>query len=60
MISEESWKLEYMFDSWSQKFKYSLRTLLNGVIFINSTIILSCGLHVNIFYVKYVIQVSTT
>ncbi len=33
--------------------------LLNGVIFINSTIIFSCGLHVNIFYVKYLIQVST-
>ncbi len=33
--------------------------LLNGVIFINSTIIFSCGLHVNIFYVKYFIQVST-
>ncbi len=32
---------------------------LNGVIFINSTIILSCGLYVNIFYVKYIIQVST-
>ncbi len=33
--------------------------ILNGVIFINSTNIFSCGLHVNIFYVKYLIQVST-
>ncbi len=32
--------------------------LLNKVIFIISTIF-SCGLHVNIFYVKYLIQVST-
>ncbi len=32
--------------------------LLNGVIFINSTLIFSCGLYENIFYVKYLIQVS--
>ncbi len=31
---------------------------LNGVIFINSTIIFSCELYVNICYVKYIIQVS--
>ncbi len=33
--------------------------LLNGVIFINSTIVFSCRLHVHIFYVKYLIQFST-
>ncbi len=33
--------------------------LLNGVILRNSTFIFSCGLHVNIFYVKYLIQVIT-
>ncbi len=33
--------------------------LLNGVILRNSTFIFFCGLHVNIFYVKYLIQVIT-
>ncbi len=37
----------------------SIYKLLNGVVFIKSTIIFSCGLHVNIFYVKYLIQIST-
>ncbi len=37
----------------------SVCKLLNGVIFINSAILFSCGLHVNIFYVKYLIQVCT-
>ncbi len=36
------------------------RIYLNKVIFINSTIILSCGLYVNVFYVKYLIQASIT
>ncbi len=33
--------------------------LLNGVIFINSIIIHSCRLYVNVFYVKYLIEVRT-
>ncbi len=33
--------------------------LLNGVIFINSIIIHSCRLYVNVFYVKYLIEVTT-
>ncbi len=42
-----------------KKKKKSLCKLLNGVIFMNSAIILSCGLHIHIFYVKYIVQGST-
>ncbi len=35
-----------------------MQTFERGLFF-NSTIIFSCGLYVNIFYVKYLIQVST-
>ncbi len=43
----------------TQYSKLSLCKPLNGVIFINSAIIFSYGLHASMFYVKYFIQVST-
>ncbi len=42
--------------------KYSGNTSIKNQVcklLLNSTIIFSCGLYVNIFYVKYLIQVST-
>ncbi len=35
-----------------------MRKLLNGAIFINSTIIFSCGLNITVFYVKHITKVG--
>ncbi len=48
-----------MFDTkWNEMATFTYYSEQLVLIFVNSTIIFSCGLHVNIFYVKYLIQVS--
>ncbi len=54
------WKgFKYAQKCWKTKELVGAKGFFSKVNFINSIIIVSCGLYVNIFYVKYFIQVST-
>ncbi len=59
MLENQIIRLLWIIQVATQYKELSVCKLLNGVIFINSTIMFSCGLHVNIFNVKYIIQAST-